>query len=162
MEYLDIVNEKDEVIGKEERNKAHENHLLHRAIVILISNDKDEILLQLRKSTKKQYPLFWASSVGAHVTSGENPMHCALREMKEEIGINAGIEYVGKFKVINDIEHEIVYVFFGKSNGPFKPDYGECEKIEFFSVDNLKKNIDNLKMTPHLEKSLQMVFKKYY
>ena len=82
MEYLDIVNQQDEIVSKEERSLAHSKHLLHRSVHIIIANTKGEILLQLRKSTKKQYPLYWSSSVGGHVQSGETPNEAAKKELK--------------------------------------------------------------------------------
>lgn len=160
MEYLDIVNEDDGVIGKEERNKAHEKHLLHRSVQIIILNDKKQILLQLRKSTKKQYPLYWSGSVAGHVASGGTPEECAIKEMGEEIGIKADLEYLGKFIVDDEVEHEMVNVFFGRSNGPFKFLKSEIEKAEFFDVEKLKIEFNNMKMTPHCKKALEIVFGK--
>ena len=162
MEYLDIVNQKDEVIGKEERNKSHENHLLHRSVIVLLVNDKDEILLQLRKANKKQYPLFWAGSVNGHVSSGETPMEAARKEMKEEVGLVEEIEFVDKFMIDDEVEHEMVNVFFGRSNGPFDVDKYEVEKIDLVSVEELKKNFQEMKMTPHCKRALELVFEKYF
>lgn len=53
MEYFDIIDENDIVIGKEERDIVHKKHLLHRSILVILANSKNEIFLQLRKSTKK-------------------------------------------------------------------------------------------------------------
>ncbi|MDP2749879.1 MAG: NUDIX domain-containing protein [Nanoarchaeota archaeon] len=160
MEFLDIVNKNDEVIGKEERNKAHEKHLLHRAVIIIIANDKRQILLQLRKSTKKQYPLFWAGSVNGHISSGETSIKAAKKEMKEELGIETKFEFVDKFIIDNEVEHEMVTIFYAKSNGPFKIDKSESEKVEFIDVGKLRAH--DLKMTPHCKKALQLVLKKYF
>jgi len=160
MENLDIVNEKNEVISKEDREIAHEKHLLHRAIHIIILNSKNQILLQLRKSTKKQYPLYWDGSVAGHVSSGETVEECAYKEMKEEIGIKTNLVLIGKFIINNDIEHEMVSVFFGRSDGPFSFDEEEIENAKFFDVEKLKIEAENMKTTPHCKKALDLVFKK--
>ena len=162
MEFLDIVNEKDEVIGREERNKAHDKHLLHRASHVIIVNNKNQILLQLRKSTKKQYPLYWSSSVAGHASSGETAKECALKETEEEIGIKTDFEFVGKFIVNDSVEHEMVSVFFGRSVGPFHFLEREIEKAEFFDIERLRKEKDQIKMTPHCKKALELVLDKYF
>jgi len=162
MELLDIVNENNEIIGVEKRNKAHKNHLLHRAVIILIANNKNKFLLQLRKSTKKQYPLYWAGSVNGHVSSGDSFLEAAKKEMKEEIGIETELKFIDKFIIDNKIEHEIVGVFFARYNGSFNFDMSEIEKINQIDVQELKDNMDNMKMTPHCKKALHLIFKKYF
>ena len=50
-------------------------------------NEKGEILLQKRASTKKQSPNKWAITAG-HIDAGEEPLETAQREILEEIGLN--------------------------------------------------------------------------
>ena len=51
MEYLDIVDENNELTGQvEERKLAHEKHLFHRHVSTWIMNQKGEILLQKRSA----------------------------------------------------------------------------------------------------------------
>lgn len=162
MEYIDIVNRNDKIIGKEERNKAHEKYLLHRSAHIIIANNKNQILLQLGKATKKQYPLYWNSSAAGHVSAGQTARGCAVRETREEIGIKTKLEFVGKFIVNDDVEQEIVSVFFGRSNGPFNLEEREIEKAEFFGFDKLRKEKNRMKMTPQCKKALDLVFRNYF
>lgn len=157
MEYLVIVDEKDEVISREERDKAHRKHLLHRAIIVMICNDKNQVLLQLRKSTKKQYPMYWAGSVNGHVSPGETTIGCATRETEEELGIKIKLKFAKKFIIDDEVEHEMVHVFLGQSNGPFEPDKNEIEKIKFFDINEIKEKMNEMKMTPHCKKALQLI-----
>lgn len=158
MEYLDVINDQDLIIGKEERDVVHSKHLLHRSVHILISNSQNEILLQLRKSTKKQYPLYWSSSVGGHVSSGESALEAAHKELREELGIDADLQFVSKFVIDNEVEHEMVNVFFAKNDGPFSLEKSEMEKVEFFPVNELKKHA--LHMTPHCIKAIDLIINK--
>ena len=49
MEYLDIVDEQNNLTGKtEERDIIHEKGLWHREISVWIMNQKGEVLLQKR------------------------------------------------------------------------------------------------------------------
>ncbi len=55
MEYLDVVDENNNLTGKtEERNIIHEKGIWHREVAVWIMNEQGEILLQKRASTKKQ------------------------------------------------------------------------------------------------------------
>lgn len=157
-EQYDIINERDEIVGKATKKEAHAQHLRHRAIQVVISNSQGEILLQLRKSTKKQYPLQWTVSVAGHVSAGEIPEAAAYREMLEEIGIWVPLEYHGKFAVDDEVENEMIYVYCGDSDGPFRFDENEMEKAEWFSLKRLKEEMSGMVMTPHFRRVLQLLF----
>jgi len=158
MEYLDVVDEDDNVVGKGERNAVHEKRLLHRALQVIIANSKNEVLLQFRKATKKQFPLFWDGSVSGHVSAGQTAEQAARREMMEEIGIRTPLEFVGKFRVNDKVGDEIVSVFFGRSDGPFKFDKTEMEKAEFFDAEAALRVARNksVRMTPHCRRALEL------
>ena len=47
-ELLEIVDEQDNVVGIETREKIHQQGLLHREIHIWVTNEKGEILFQRR------------------------------------------------------------------------------------------------------------------
>ena len=75
-----------EIITKKE---AHQKGLWHSSIHIwLISKDYTKILLQKRCSDKNLFPNMWDISVGGHISSGEEPITSAKRELSEELGLN--------------------------------------------------------------------------
>lgn len=47
-----------------------------------------EILLQKRAADKRTWPDFWDISAAGHIDLGEDPLTAAVREIKEEIGLN--------------------------------------------------------------------------
>lgn len=102
--YDSIVGSKTgEVISKDE---AHSKGIWHSAIHILIINkDKNKILLQKRCADKKLYPNRWDISVGGHISSGEEPLTSAHRELEEELGLNP--EKL-EFKFIKRIKEEFI------------------------------------------------------
>ena len=86
-EYFDVLNEKGEYIGKTEtREKCHKEGLWHKAVVVLI-NSKSQVLLQKRSANKKMWPNMWDITSGGHVLAGEFGFQAAIRECKEELGI---------------------------------------------------------------------------
>ena len=53
-----------------------------------IINSKGQVLLQKRSSNKKMWPNMWDITSGGHVLSGEFGFQAAIRETKEELGVN--------------------------------------------------------------------------
>src|SRR3989338_6629550 len=84
---VDIVGEKDNVVGCEEKDIAHQRGLWHRMSGIYLTNSEGKLLLQKRSATKDVFPNLWTQSVGGHVDAGESYETAALRELKEELGI---------------------------------------------------------------------------
>ena len=86
-EIFDIVNEADEVTGQERRSEVHRLGLQHRAVHVLIFNGKSEVFLQKRSMTKDTFPGAWDSSASGHLDTGESYDACAVRELREELGL---------------------------------------------------------------------------
>src|SRR3989344_974108 len=97
MEYLDIVNKDDEVIGKEERGTIYEKSHIHRIVHVLVFNDLGEIALQKRADDASYRPKHWGSTAAGHVKSGETYEQAASRELIEEAGIATPIEFLNKY-----------------------------------------------------------------
>jgi isopentenyldiphosphate isomerase len=86
-ELLDLVNEKDEVIGTVWKSEAHRDPTkIHREAGIVVFNDKEETLIQQRSASKSN-PLSWKIAAAGHIKSGENPAEAIKREVYEELGI---------------------------------------------------------------------------
>lgn len=70
------------------RKKCHLEGIWHRAVVaFVVSTDNQRVLLQKRSVTKKLWPGCWDLTAGGHVLAGEIGYQAALRETKEEIGL---------------------------------------------------------------------------
>ncbi len=98
MNQVVLVNENDEVIGTMFRDEAHEKRAPHRIAVIFVENNKGEILIQVRMSGKLDH-----SSAG-HVDPGETYLQAAVRELKEELGIE-GVNLVSIGKGKDNVPH---------------------------------------------------------
>ena len=86
-EMFDIVNEKNEVIGQRPRGEVHATGLLHRAVHVFVFNKHGDVYLQKRSHLKDVHPRVWDSSAAGHLDVGESYATCALREVKEELGV---------------------------------------------------------------------------
>ena len=121
MEFLDIVDENDNVIGKASKEEIYRKLLLHRIVHIFIFNNKGEMALQLRSKDKSFCPGYWSTVEGGHVQSGETYEEAVLREFKEELGTKTEIIFAYK-DLYNDSMglQKFLVTFKSVSNGPFK------------------------------------------
>ncbi len=86
-ELLEVVDENDVVIGLEDRNKIHEEGLLHREIHIWFFTPEKEIIFQHRAKDKDTYPDLLDATVGGHVEPGDSYEQTAIKESLEETGL---------------------------------------------------------------------------
>lgn len=86
-EIFDVVNERDEVVGCAPRREVHARGLLHRAVHVLVFNARGQVFLQKRSLSKDTSPGLWDSSASGHLDRGEEYDACAMRELREEIGL---------------------------------------------------------------------------
>lgn len=144
-EYLDIVNEQDEVVGKRKREVVYRENFIHRIVIIVIQNDRGELALQLRGKNLSYMPLAWASTACGHVTSGEDYTTAANRELAEEAGIEIPLKFISKDYYVNltDKFKSFMGVFSGVWNGGFKFPGNEVENIRFFSIEQVKNMIQS-------------------
>jgi mutator protein MutT len=122
----------------------------------LIFNEKKEILLCHR--TDKD---MW-NFPGGGVESGETPEEAAIREVREEIGVEVELyKFLGVYTKPKD--NDIVFAFLGKivKGTPILTD--EADDIQYFSTDNLPANF-NPKQAERVRDALkylpEVIFKK--
>lgn len=96
MELFDVVDENGEPTGEVvERTTAHRNGIRHRTSHVWIVRRKAgqvEILLQKRCMQKDSYPGCYDISSAGHIPAGCDYVESALRELKEELGVEATAE----------------------------------------------------------------------
>jgi isopentenyl-diphosphate Delta-isomerase len=135
-EIFDVVNERDEVIGRERRGEVHRLGLMHRAVHVLVSNSRGQIFLQKRSLKKDRQPGLWDSSSSGHVDSGEDYDACAVRELREEIGLELSTPPRRLFKLAasTETDQEHVWVYRCESEGPFALALDEIERGGWFEA----------------------------
>ncbi|QAT49089.1 NUDIX domain-containing protein [Caproiciproducens sp. NJN-50] len=96
MELLDIVDENGTPTGKTvTREAAHRCGIRHRTSHVWIlrkHNGQTQVLLQKRSLDKDSYPGCYDISSAGHIPSGQGFLESALRELKEELGVDAAEE----------------------------------------------------------------------
>jgi isopentenyl-diphosphate delta-isomerase len=88
-EYLDLVDENDNVIGRKRRTEIYAEKLSNfRVVNAFIINSSGEIWIPRRHPNKKSFPLSFDMSIGGHVESGETYESALTREAQEELNLN--------------------------------------------------------------------------
>lgn len=155
MEYLDIVDEDGTPTGETvSRSKAHSEGILHRTAHVWVIRPSDQgydILLQKRSMEKESFPGLYDTSSAGHIPAGEEPVPSALRELNEELGIDAQPEqlhYAGTFRIqyekefhghlFRDNEVTSVYVYYGPVEiGSLKLQESEVDEVRWFDLDEV-------------------------
>ena len=94
MELFDEIREDGSRTGVvKERGVVHEDGTLHATVHIWIVRPNDrsgyDLLLQKRSDCKDSNPGCWDISSAGHIEAGHGRLESALRELKEELGIDA-------------------------------------------------------------------------
>ncbi|MBI1863546.1 NUDIX domain-containing protein [Candidatus Microgenomates bacterium] len=131
-----VVDRDDNIVGYRTRGECHnDKSLTHRSVSVVLFNDHGEVLLQKRSMTKDTWPGYYTVSASGHVTKGSTYEEAAKREMEEEIGLSTDLTYQTKFYIEEPYESELVAVFTGHYNGPFKINTAELEEAKFHTQE---------------------------
>lgn len=108
-EYFDIVDELGEPTGAiVSREEAHSKGIWHHTAHVWILRYKAgvlQVLLQKRTLTKDSYPGCYDISSAGHIPAGTDYVTSALRELEEELGVQAqpqNLIFCGDRKIVTD------------------------------------------------------------
>mmetsp|Transcript_39191 Transcript_39191/g.51272 ORF Transcript_39191/g.51272 Transcript_39191/m.51272 type:complete len:175 (-) Transcript_39191:175-699(-) len=143
MEYVILVDEKDQEIGSMEKMEAHEKGRLHRAFSIFLFNNKNELLLQQRAHSKYHSGGLWTNTCCSHPRKGETVLEASNRRLMEEMGIEAEMNQVFSFiykaELDNELtEHELDHVVFGSFNGEPEINPEEVAAWKYMSMNEIE------------------------
>ena len=137
-ELIDVLDENGVKTGEVlTRNEVHKRGLWHRAIAVAIINEQNQILVQQRSFKKEKNAGKWDISVAGHISSGQDALSAASREINEEVSVNLG------FNV--DIK-EFRYMFSYRKQEILKEDYIERQFYDFFVLRKDGLRAENIKI----------------
>ncbi|MCI8392888.1 MAG: NUDIX domain-containing protein [Clostridia bacterium] len=148
-ELIDVLDENGvktgEILSREE---IHKKGLWHRAIVVAIVNDKNEILLQQRSLDKEKNAGMWDISVAGHISTGQDAISAAAREINEEVSVSLGYSV--------DIK-DFRYMFSYRDIKKFSDDFTENQFYDFFILRKAGISIKDIKMQESEVKAIKFV-----
>ena len=160
MEIFDIVDENGMPTGETvERKEAHRKGIPHRTSHVWLVRRHDgevQILLQKRCTTKDSYPGCYDISSAGHIPAGADFIPSALRELKEELGLNVKAEELidcGTRKVSVDDEfygepfHDrqfsrIFLLWMDKDESEFVIQKEEIDSVQWMNFRECKKAVE--------------------
>lgn len=174
-EYIDVATKDGKLTGERKlKSIIHQKGLYHHTAHIWLYTENKEILLAQRSAKKTICPLLWDVSVAGHIDAGETPEQAAIRETKEEIGLELSeedLELIGIFECFqnydnNLIDNEFHNTFIAKlevSLSALIPQEGEVEALKLVSFETFEFLLDHIGENNHFVASnanyYQMVYK---
>lgn len=153
VELIDVLDENGKNTGEiRTKDEVHKLGLWHQTIHVWIYNSSNEILVQKRSKSKKSWPSLYDVSCNGHVDSGETPYKAAIRELKEELGIEGCMPKkieIKKFssespeKGFYNNEFAVIYKMKYDDISKIKLLDGEVESVSFVDSETLRKEITN-------------------
>jgi len=102
-ELIDVLAEDGSPLGRsKEKALVHRDGDWHRTVHLWIVTPDLRVLLQKRSSSKVNHPSLWDVSVAGHVDAGESPATAAIREAREELGIEIAEEELRHIATIRE------------------------------------------------------------
>ncbi len=160
-EFIDIVNKHGKPTGISERKSViHKKGLYHHTAHVWFYTETEEILLAQRSAKKTICPLLWDVSVAGHVDSGETIEDTAIRETKEEIGLDIfknDLKKIGVFECFQNyqngiIDNEFHNTFIVELKIPVDqliPQFEEVEALKLVSFEVFNHLIENAGTNNH-------------
>ena len=178
-ELIDVLDENGVKTGEIlTRKEIHKRGLWHRAIAVAVINEQNQILVQQRSFKKEKNTGMWDISVAGHISSGQDALSAASREINEEISVNLGFNVdIKEFRYMfsyrkeeilkeNYIERQFYDFFILRKNGlrteDIKVQESEVEQIKFVSVSELNEMIENkeiVERTPIYKELMTYIFR---
>ncbi|OAT31205.1 putative Nudix hydrolase [Buttiauxella brennerae ATCC 51605] len=155
MEWVDIVNEDNEVIAQASREQMRAQRLRHRATYIVVHDGMGKILVQRRTETKDFMPGMLDATAGGVVQADEQLLDSARREAEEELGI-AGVPLAehGQFYFEDTNCRVWGSLFSCVSHGPFALQEEEVSEVCWMSPEEITARCDDF--TPDSLKALAL------
>lgn len=132
-----LVDESDTSIGVAPKLDVHRDGRLHRAVSVVLFDDRGRVMLQRRADVKYHSAGLWSNSCCGHPRPGESVEEAAGRRLNDELGV-AGCEVtrVGELAYYADlgnglIEHELDHIMVGQWEGVVTPNPLEVSEIRW-------------------------------
>ena len=154
-ELWDLYDRNKKMVGKtHERGTWIEDGYYHLVVHVWVKNKEGKFLISRRDATRESYPLYWECP-GGSVLKGETSKAGAIRETKEEVGVDlSNIE--GKIinTKIRESFHDIMDAWLFEYSGEVdlsKATTNEVCEVKWMSLDEMKELNEKGEFVPTLQ-----------
>ena len=175
-ERIDIWDEAGRATGRTAlKSEAHRMCWGHPTVHIWFYTGSGRVLLQRRAPDKETFPGLWDVSVAGHIGAGESPLEGAVREIREEIGLEVSpldLEPIGIFREVHKhpggiVDCEFHHAFLCRLEKPASrlvPQEGEVSELKLYPLITLAEEIWGLaragRYVPHGTEYYRHVFRE--
>jgi len=160
------VDEHDSPIGAIDRDESRQTGERYRIVRVSVEDGQGNVLLQKRLESIKSSPGCWDTSAGGNIAYGESYEEAALRELREEVGIEGVVltEVAYFYSEATDPANNSlnrftkVYRMLAPRDIATAPQPDEVEALVWVTPKELEKIISEGKVTD----GLKQTFERYY
>jgi len=107
-----LVDENGRPSGEEEKERCHEGKgILHGAFLVMVFNEKGELMMARRSAGKKLWPHYWDGTLASHYRKDVVRETTVRERILEEIGVRAG-----RPRRLFDFRYQVAYRDIGSEN----------------------------------------------
>lgn len=161
MELWDIYDKDRNLTGRTmKRGEPVKDGDYHLVVHICIFNTDGKMLIQQRQPFKDGWSNLWDITVGGSSVAGDTSIAAAVREVREEVGIQLSPGELRKTMTI-DFKHgfdDFYTVTKDVDISSLKLQYEEVQQVKWADADEIKALIDAGKFIPYHKAFIDMLF----
>ena len=149
-EVLDVVDERDRVVGQARRAEVYARRLRHRCAFVLARDAGGRVFVHRRTARKLVFPSLYDMFVGGVVATGESYDEAALREAQEELGVSGLPAPVPLFRFLYETPEHSWWcaVYEVRCDPPVHPQAEEVAWHAFLTEAEIGRRLDEWEWVP--------------
>ena len=131
-EMVELIDPAGNVLGLVTRQQMRAESLWHRSVFVAVVSHTGQLLVHKRAETKDVWPGSWDVCVGGVMAPGEEWEQGAVRELREELGLEGvSVESLGTGVYADDDVRIVAACFVCRTDGPFHFADGEITEAHW-------------------------------
>ena len=155
---LEVVDERNRVVGVATRGEVHSENLMHRSAHVFLFDFEGRLFIQKRSESKDRFPLHYDSSAAGHLDAGESYPGCAIRELLEELGIEGvPLTEAAHFKACEETGWEHTSLYLCRTDDEIRINRDEIAEGGFYTLEETEAMIE--KDPPAFTSAFRLIFR---
>lgn len=137
-EIVPIVDATNNIVKLERRSIMRKERLPHRATYVVLRNSADQYYVEVRTMTKDYCPGMLDACIGGVVQASEDDIYkSAIRELKEEMGVDVPLEDLGWYKIEGYGSFIFAGLFFAEYDGQYVMQASEVSDVLMLTEEQI-------------------------